>query len=107
MGSIVPVPANDADEVRDDEIDVEEEDENAVPAEDGRADGEEPHAGREAEEGEDAEDVQRDAVRVDILEFLLVRWAGWEYQRGFLERAIRVSKPFVEPPEGVSALLRR
>lgn len=44
---VVPILTDDADEVGDDEVDVEEADEDAVPGEDGGADGEEPHTRRE------------------------------------------------------------
>jgi len=47
MGFVVPISPNQADKVRDHEVDVEEGDEDAVPGEDWVANSEEPHTGRQ------------------------------------------------------------
>ena len=104
---VVPVATNDTDEVRDDEVDVEEADEDAVPGEYGGADGEQPHTRREGQEGDDAEDVEGNAVGVHIAELLLVIGAGREDEARLFLGAVGVPEGPIAALEGIPALADR
>lgn len=104
---VVPVATDDTDEVGDDEVDVEEADEDAVPGEDGGANGEEPHTRREGQEGDDAEDVEGDTVGVHVAELLLVTGPGREDETWLFLGAVGVPEGPIAALEGISALAGR
>lgn len=106
VGVVVPVLAHDADPVADEQVQVEEPDKDAVPVEVGRAEREEPHTRRQGQEGEDAKDVERDAVRVHVRELLGVGGTGGQHQGGLLDGAVGLAYPVVAALERVARLAR-
>lgn len=104
---IVPVATDNTNKVGDDEVDVEKADKHSVPGKDGTANSKEPHTGREGQEGDDAEDVERNTVGVHVAELLLVIGAGREDEARLLLGAVGVPEGPVAPLKGISALAGR
>ena len=101
---IVPVPPDHSDKVGDDQVDVEKPDEDAVPRKDGRADCKQPHPCREGQEGEDAEDIEGNAVGVQVAKLFVVGWACGEDEVWFRGGTVGAAEGGVGAAEGVAGL---
>lgn len=101
---VVPVLAHHTNPVADEEVDVEKADKDTVPVEVGRAEREEPHTRAQGQERENAKEVERDAVRVDVRDLLGIRGVAGQDEGRLLKGAVGLADPVVAALERVAGL---